>query len=246
MKKYFIVKNNEKVGPLTIAELIEIGFDKKTLVWYNGLENWINAESEQDLLEFLNGVPPPIPTIQNTMDNKVEIASPIEVHITKKRVDSKATDSGKLRKFFFNIFYELKFLLLCVFVSFIIAFVSYEIFQFANKPILISKENQEQFNEEFDKLNRANHGEFAFGNIYSEYLGFYKFDRKMSTEDLRDINNARISVLKYKAGEFSKIFFYSIFGLIFLARYFIIFIKWQKNQNLKKNHYIALIDKIIG
>lgn len=231
MKKYFIVKNNEKVGPLTIEELKEIGYDKKTLVWYSGLENWINAENEQDLLEELNEVPPPIPT---SIDKKVEIASPIEVHITKKRVDSKENRSDKLRKLIKNIFYELMFLLLCVFISFIITVVSSEIFQFANKPILVSKENQEHFNDEFDKMNRANHGDFAFGNLYYKYLGSYKFDGKMSIEDLRDINNARLSVLEYKAGKLTKIIFYSFFGLLLLARYFTIFIKWQKNQNPQK------------
>lgn len=42
-KKYFIAKDNQKLGPFTITEVAEAGISVQTLVWYEGLPNWTEA-----------------------------------------------------------------------------------------------------------------------------------------------------------------------------------------------------------
>ena len=42
-KKYFIVRNDQKYGPYTKAELTDFGITPNTLVWFEGLENWTEA-----------------------------------------------------------------------------------------------------------------------------------------------------------------------------------------------------------
>ncbi|WP_410879862.1 RDD family protein [Myroides sp. DW712] len=49
---YFIVKNSQKQGPYTKEELVEIGINAQTLIWYEGLENWTEARYIEDLQDI--------------------------------------------------------------------------------------------------------------------------------------------------------------------------------------------------
>ena len=41
MKQYYVAINEEKQGPFSISELQKIDLNKKTLVWYSGLNDWV-------------------------------------------------------------------------------------------------------------------------------------------------------------------------------------------------------------
>jgi uncharacterized protein (TIGR02145 family) len=84
--KYFYVKNNETVGPLTIEELLEKDISSKTYVWTKGMENWVMAENMPELnkaLQLKKENPPPFQKEdtthfpkENTNQIKVESVTP--------------------------------------------------------------------------------------------------------------------------------------------------------------------------
>jgi uncharacterized protein (TIGR02145 family) len=51
--KYFYVKDNEPVGPLTIEELLEKDINSKTQIWTKGMEKWDLLESMPELYKAL-------------------------------------------------------------------------------------------------------------------------------------------------------------------------------------------------
>ena len=46
---YYYAKNEEKIGPLTLDELKKVDIKDDTLVWYEGLDDWIKAEELKEL-----------------------------------------------------------------------------------------------------------------------------------------------------------------------------------------------------
>ena len=46
---YYYAKNEEKIGPLSLDELKKIELKKDTLVWHEGLDDWIKAEDVSEL-----------------------------------------------------------------------------------------------------------------------------------------------------------------------------------------------------
>ena len=47
--QYWAVIDNERKGPMTFDELKEIGITPSTLVWKEGLENWVPAKDVEEL-----------------------------------------------------------------------------------------------------------------------------------------------------------------------------------------------------
>lgn len=60
MKKFYIFINDEQIGPLSIEELKQHKISKETKVWFEGLEDWKNANEIDELKSILNSIPPPI------------------------------------------------------------------------------------------------------------------------------------------------------------------------------------------
>ena len=60
MKKYFHSDGREKQGPLTFEELKQEGINDKTLIWFNGLEDWTQAKNLDEMKSILELLPPPI------------------------------------------------------------------------------------------------------------------------------------------------------------------------------------------
>lgn len=62
---YFIVENGKQAGPYNMSELkAKISanqFQKDTLVWKEGMANWITASEVSDISTLFGSVPPPIP-----------------------------------------------------------------------------------------------------------------------------------------------------------------------------------------
>ena len=60
MKEYYYVKEGRKIGPL-LKEELKAKISKDTLVWKDGLENWIKASQFPELNDLFQKEPPPIP-----------------------------------------------------------------------------------------------------------------------------------------------------------------------------------------
>lgn len=52
-KKYFVASDEGPLGPYTLVQLCERGFDAETYVWCEGMTDWLPAESVDDLAEAL-------------------------------------------------------------------------------------------------------------------------------------------------------------------------------------------------
>jgi surface protein len=59
--KYFYLKDDEKIGPLSLEKLSASDVNKDTLVWFQGLEDWTPMHQVKELKSILNSKPPPIP-----------------------------------------------------------------------------------------------------------------------------------------------------------------------------------------
>jgi hypothetical protein len=69
--EYWIVINEERIGPLTFDELKGYDLKADTPVWYAGLEDWIQADQVAELAELLNSEGADIE--ENTEDEATEV-----------------------------------------------------------------------------------------------------------------------------------------------------------------------------
>ena len=70
MKEYYYEKEGQKIGPL-LKEELNGKISKDTLVWKDGLENWIKASQLTELNDLFQKEPPPIPG--SVVESKDEI-----------------------------------------------------------------------------------------------------------------------------------------------------------------------------
>jgi uncharacterized RDD family membrane protein YckC len=75
-KKYFIVLNDNKEGPFTLCELIEMQLPKNTLVWAKGFKEWIEIGT---IKTYNRNIPPSIPTKEKSIDTEIEIPKKKEI-----------------------------------------------------------------------------------------------------------------------------------------------------------------------
>ena len=61
--QYWAVIDNERKGPMTFEELKEIGITPSTLVWKEGLENWVPAKDVEELAPLFEEIP--LPTLSD-------------------------------------------------------------------------------------------------------------------------------------------------------------------------------------
>lgn len=72
MKKYFYSIGQEKEGPVTLEELKQKAIQPKTLIWHEGLDDWKEAESIDELREVFELSPPPIIVENDTISTHGE------------------------------------------------------------------------------------------------------------------------------------------------------------------------------
>ncbi len=62
---YFIVLNGQQNGPFHMQQMLELvqnqQLKKETLVWRQGMQNWLEAGQVQELASVFSAIPPPIP-----------------------------------------------------------------------------------------------------------------------------------------------------------------------------------------
>jgi hypothetical protein len=65
MKKYFYSNGKEKYGPYSEDELLTKQLSLETLIWYEGLDEWMSLSNLPELREKFFKSPPPLPDIEN-------------------------------------------------------------------------------------------------------------------------------------------------------------------------------------
>jgi hypothetical protein len=108
MKKYFIHDGKEQQGPFSIEELKLKGISSKSMIWFEGLSTWTEAQFIPELKDFIVATPPPFEkksTINQAFDNAKKVIDKDYVNEIEKKIPNK---TGK------KIFkYVLLFLAIC-------------------------------------------------------------------------------------------------------------------------------------
>ncbi len=61
MKLYYFIKDNQQLGPLPLDQLLQNGVQPSTLVWTDGLTDWITADQVADLQPLFAPAQPAMP-----------------------------------------------------------------------------------------------------------------------------------------------------------------------------------------
>lgn len=62
MKEFFLFRDDQKLGPFSLSDLLEENLESTTLVWRLGFSDWVEAGNVPELQEVLEHSPPKIPS----------------------------------------------------------------------------------------------------------------------------------------------------------------------------------------
>jgi hypothetical protein len=147
MEEYYFAENDEQKGPFSLEELKKYKILKTTLVWKEGLSDWVEAKKIKEL-EILFKSPPPLQKRekkQNFIENKtINVNLGIKKRETKpKSIEDKIT----VQKRKTIVAKELKLAGKIALISILIGILSYPIFEYkALKAIYLkSKYEKERY-----------------------------------------------------------------------------------------------------
>jgi len=83
MKKYYYTDGRVRYGPYSFDELKEQNISRHTLIWYEGLDNWVKAGDSEDFKDFFSKIPPPIGNIQTENKNQDQKQAPPKSWLTE-------------------------------------------------------------------------------------------------------------------------------------------------------------------
>lgn len=83
MDQYFYLEGDKQMGPLPANQLKSAGVKRDSLVWKNGLPNWIPASAVPELAPVLRSTPPPVPGTQ--FQDQVEFMEEQKIQTSRQR-----------------------------------------------------------------------------------------------------------------------------------------------------------------
>jgi len=130
MKKYFYSDGEEKFGPFSMEELRNENITKDTLIWFEGLEDWVQAKAISEFEEIFKLIPPPIiPEILNLKganaqseshigDTENKSINPNAQNLKKRRMFSNPFSfNGRIRRTEYGISFIISSILIIVISS---------------------------------------------------------------------------------------------------------------------------------
>ena len=90
---YFYIENEEQKGPVNLEQLIALSISEKTLIWYEGLDDWTEAKNIDSLETYFKKTTPPKIPIASKEPPKIE--SPKQTLVQPTKVENK--NSGQTR-----------------------------------------------------------------------------------------------------------------------------------------------------
>ncbi|MBK7442533.1 MAG: DUF4339 domain-containing protein [Bacteroidetes bacterium] len=95
MKKYFLHNGKEQEGPFSLEDLKQKGVTYKTMVWFDGIQAWTEAQYIPELKEFASSSPPPF-TKLNPLKETIDKTKNVLNRDIVNEIESKIPDkSGK-------------------------------------------------------------------------------------------------------------------------------------------------------
>lgn len=70
---YYLLVEGLKKGPIPLEELKENGLSAETLVWREGLTEWVKASELEELSEVLASIPPCPPSSSQPEENGLSL-----------------------------------------------------------------------------------------------------------------------------------------------------------------------------
>jgi len=83
MKEYYYSDGENQFGPFEIEELKEKKISKETLVWFEGLEEWVQASDIDELQILFKPSPPPLIKISKDETTSIQETLIDEINISK-------------------------------------------------------------------------------------------------------------------------------------------------------------------
>lgn len=89
MTKYYMLREGQRVGPLAPHELIARGLAQDTLVWAEGMDDWVPAANVEELCSVDGGLPPDAPEIAPIPVPSPHTAPSRRLRYTERQLDIK-------------------------------------------------------------------------------------------------------------------------------------------------------------
>ena len=72
-RKYFLIKNKEKIGPYSKDQLADMNLSRSTMVWVYGMSNWEKLSEVPALKDLLAKIPPEIKNVEKLITLRSKI-----------------------------------------------------------------------------------------------------------------------------------------------------------------------------
>ena len=132
MKKYYYSDGENHFGPFSIEELKDVKISNETMVWFEGLDNWVPAGEVEDLKDLFKSIPPPL---------NINKLPPLTISVTKKNRSNISNSEIPQKKYKNKIVIGIFSLIAIIIIIAILKINS-------NKPDKpLNKSNEETFNE---------------------------------------------------------------------------------------------------
>jgi hypothetical protein len=102
MKKYFLHNGKEHEGPFSIDDLKQKGITNKTMVWFDGIQTWTEAQFIPELKDIATSNPPPFTNanpIKQTIDKTKKV---LEKDILNE-IEDKIKDNSRKKIFKWSV-----------------------------------------------------------------------------------------------------------------------------------------------
>lgn len=125
--KYFIIVDDKQSGPFTIDELKNAGLNKRTLIWRDGLLDWIEADSIEELKYLFVNTPPPIPKSIKAAEIIIKTEKPLQIEdkIKRENINNKKIKFDQFKRMFA---YEIRRAFKFIIISLILGAITFIIY----------------------------------------------------------------------------------------------------------------------
>ncbi len=195
--KFYYLKNNEKIGPLSFDQLKEAKLEDETYVWYKGLDKWYKLKSLEELNQKLN-------TNDEDSNNSEDIEYEEDYNETENALDEedninyKAFNNARSKLLggflprLTNFFIGLTIIIFISTITYGLLFSEQE-FEIIVKEDIYKEKVEEKLNKYYVDLQKENY--YIYKKHYRFPIRLYYNDRFVKEEELKKMVRSSWSAL---------------------------------------------------
>jgi len=216
--RYHVVLDGKESGPYSFDELKILSLERDTLIWWSGIEDWIEAGKVESLKELFEKMPPPVPSSIKKPAQEILISAPINVNVKKVKSEQKPSkiDTSKIQS-------ELEANLGMLLIAGLLTFLFYSIYSEYKRPEMIPFSKQIELTKKVD-YDLENNSLFV-GNTVALAGERTEYDYGLTLSDYKNINQIRMSRFKDDVKEKTIYCFIISLAVCVVGRYFVILLK---------------------